>query len=62
MATKQQTITVRIEAKLKKEIAAIAKSQRRSISNLGEYLLILGKAKLYEMDLADVQAERKGAK
>jgi hypothetical protein len=58
MPTKDTTITVRVAPKLKKELAAIAKSQRRSISNLAEYFLILGKLKYYEQDLASAITQR----
>lgn len=57
MATKQQTITIRVSAKLYKEISDLAAGQRRTMSNMGEYLLILGKLKLYEQDL---ETSRKG--
>jgi predicted transcriptional regulator len=52
MATKQQTVTVRVEPKLKRELQALAKAQRRTLSNLAEYFLYLGKLKYYEQDLA----------
>lgn len=51
MATKAKTVTIRVTAKLHKELEALAIAQRRSLSNLGEYFLSLGKLKYYEEDV-----------
>ena len=58
MATKQQTITVRLTAKRKKEIEALAKHERRTISNFADYLLLMGIAKYYELDVEKTLAKR----
>jgi hypothetical protein len=46
------TIQVVVDAKLKKEIRALAKAERRTLSSMAGWLLVLGKLKFYEQDLA----------
>lgn len=56
----QITIQIVVTKKERDEIERLAKSQKRSVSNMASYLLALGKLKFYEQDVAATKLRAKG--